>query len=111
MIVFHGDRDPTVAPVNADKIIACRLAAEEASGRSGRVRGPMTTSHQDGTASHGYTRAVYHGGDDRVVAEQWTVHGGRHAWFGGSPHGSYTDVRGPDASAEMVRFFLAHPRS
>ena len=111
LIVFHGDRDPTVAPVNADKIIACRLAAEEASGRSGRVRGPMTTSHQDGTASHGYTRAVYHGGDDRVVAEQWTVHGGRHAWFGGSPHGSYTDVRGPDASAEMVRFFLAHPRA
>ena len=111
VIVFHGDRDPTVAPVNADKIIACRIAAEEASGRSGRVRGPITTLHEDSTAGHGYTRAVYHGGDDRVVAEQWTVHGGRHAWFGGSPHGSYTDERGPDASAEMLRFFLAHPRA
>jgi len=111
LIVFHGDRDPTVAPVNADKIIACRIAAEEASGRSGRVLAPVTTTHQAGTAGHGYTRSVHHGGDDRVVAEQWTVHGGRHAWFGGSPHGSYTDGQGPDASAEMVRFFLAHPRA
>ena len=108
LIVFHGDRDSTVAPVNADKLIVARVTAER-TGPAGRgaLRGPVTT-HGGDAARHRSTRSVYRDAAGRVVVEQWIVHGGAHAWFGGSPAGSYTDPQGPDASAEMLRFFLGH---
>jgi poly(hydroxyalkanoate) depolymerase family esterase len=105
LIVFHGDRDRTVAPVNADQLIECRIAAAR-QGRPGTPVQDPTSIEEGSSGKHRHTRSVYRDGDGRVIAERWTVHGGGHAWFGGSPAGSYTDGRGPDASAEMVRFFL-----
>jgi poly(3-hydroxybutyrate) depolymerase len=56
------------------------------------------------------TRRVWHGASGAVQAEHWLVQGSPHAWSGGSSAGTYTDPSGPDASAEMLRFFLAHPK-
>jgi poly(hydroxyalkanoate) depolymerase family esterase len=107
LIVFHGDRDNTVAPVNADKLIASRVLAVGTGTIGGAAEGPITTHGRD-KGGHRYSRSVYRDTDGTVVAEQWIVHGGSHAWFGGNPVGSYTDAQGPDASAEMLRFFLEH---
>jgi poly(3-hydroxybutyrate) depolymerase len=108
LIVFHGDNDRTVACSNADKLIACRLAAQRPSARRPVLR--VTTTNGE-AGSHRYRRRVYHHADGVAAAEQWTVHGGAHTWFGGNPLGSYTTAQGPDASAEIVRFFLEHTTS
>lgn len=105
LIVFHGDDDRSVAPVNADTLISSRNAAARTNDGRASAPGPSTTATATAT-THGYTRSLYQDRDNDIVAEQWTVHGGAHAWFGGSPEGSYTDERGPDATAEMVRYFL-----
>jgi poly(hydroxyalkanoate) depolymerase family esterase len=107
LIVFHGDRDHIVAPVNADRLIASRIAASSGFDDGAGLRAHATTDGGDNPGrSHG--RRIYRDVDGRVVAEKWIVHGRSHAWFGGSPVGSYTDAQGPDASAEMLRFFLEH---
>jgi poly(hydroxyalkanoate) depolymerase family esterase len=102
LIVFHGDRDNIVAPVNADRLIASCIAAKASDpGEAATIVGG------DGLGRRS-SRSVYRDAGGAVVAEQWSVHGGSHAWFGGSPVGSYTDAQGPDASAEILRFFLEH---
>ena len=106
-IVFHGDRDSTVAPVNADRLIAARTGKEPEPGHSDsstRAEMPLTTTGTEN--GRRYTRRTHHDRQGTVIAEQWTVHGGGHAWSGGDPAGSYADPLGPDATREMLRFFL-----
>ena len=101
-IVFHADRDATVHPRNGDQVIAQAGAATATGLRTEVERGKVP-------GGHGYSRTIHRDGEGRIVLEQWLVHGGDHAWSGGSPAGSYTDPRGPDASREMLRFFLEQP--
>jgi len=102
-IAFHGDADTTVNPANSNQIIMA------SAGMSSSVDvEPMQGAQGAGELPS--TRRVYRAQDGRVVAEHWVVHGAEHAWSGGNAMGSYTEPRGPDASAEMVRFFMANPR-
>lgn len=112
LIVFHGDQDRTVSPVNADQLTQAAVRAFERSGASGRgahsIAPPVRTTGRV-PGGHSFTRLVHPDEAGRAVVEQWTIHGAGHAWSGGSVLGSYTDPSGPDASAEFLRFFLSHP--
>lgn len=93
-IVFHGAADTTVAASNGNAVVAAALGGldvDEVEDVS--VTGATVVKHCDRAGA--------------TLVEQWTMPGLGHAWTGGSPDGSYTDPSGPDASAEMVRFFLS----
>ena len=98
-IVFHGDRDITVHPDNGDYILeqSIRTTTTQKNVHRGRVPG-----------GYAFTRTIHTDARGRGVFEHWNIHGAGHAWSGGSPAGSYTDPRGPDATREMLRFFLEH---
>ena len=105
VIVFHGDRDPTVAAVNAEKIVTAQLSV--LSGREPVVDRPAAVTIRSVAGGRPYIRTMHTGPDGSKVAESWLLQGAGHAWSGGNPAASYTTT-GPDASAEMVRFFGKH---
>jgi poly(hydroxyalkanoate) depolymerase family esterase len=100
-IVFHGERDSTVNPANGQSVVA--------QAANGRLLTPQVETGKV-PGGHAFTRTLHLDAAGSTMVEQWVVHGAGHAWFGGDPAGSYTDPAGPDATAEMLRFFSEHPR-
>lgn len=98
-IVFHGDRDTTVHPNNGEQILEQSIRARSTQKQVHRGRIP---------GGQAYTRTIHTDASGRKIFEHWNIHGAGHAWSGGSPVGSYTDPQGPDATREMLRFFLEH---
>ena len=101
IIVFHGDHDRTVNPCNGRQIIAQWLAS-----RPDPTPSSVGAEERGESNGRGYLRTRY--GDVRggLFAEHWLIEDLGHAWSGGSPEGSFADPTGPDASREMMRFFL-----
>jgi len=99
LIVFHGSADAVVSQTNG-----ILLAAQwsRALGLSPDAIDPGGTDVLD---VNGY-QVLRTDFDSHV--ELWQVQGLGHAWSGGSPEGTFTDPKGPDATREILRFLLAH---
>ena len=100
-IVFHGASDQRVHPSNAEMILA--------EARAGLGRNTRETQHEGSAGGRAYTRTVSIDANGVPQVEHWAIEGLGHAWSGGCPDGSHTDRHGPDASREMLRFFLETP--
>lgn len=97
-IVFHGDADGTVHPSNGEGIV--RQALEGGPSQS------VQTQTTGTTAGRAYQLQTTYDETGAEAVEYWVIKGLGHAWSGGQSAGSFTDPQGPDASAEMVRFFF-----
>jgi len=101
IIVFHGESDQTVHPSNAGLIVAEARAAVPGAAQE--------TQLGRSAGGRAYTHTLIRDGRGVVYVEHWAIEGLGHGWSGGRPEGSYTDPDGPDASREMLRFFLGAP--
>ena len=107
-IVVHGSADRTVAPVNAEQVLqqsmtATGLAAPETCDLD--IARPTTTVRDKVIDGLAYTRRQWTDRRGGLMHELLTVDGLGHAWSGGTPGGSHTDPRGPDATEAIWRFF------
>lgn len=97
-IVFHGTDDATVHPSNGEKIVQQVL--------DGMPDQTLETDERGSASGRSYNRRTIAAADGATTLEYWVIDGLGHAWSGGQPNGTYTDSQGPDASAEMIRFFF-----
>ncbi|WP_424362719.1 alpha/beta hydrolase family esterase [Methylocystis parvus] len=100
-IVFHGDADQKVHPTNGELILAEARAGLSAHHQEKTERGNVNGRH--------YSRTVVADSLGVPQVEYWNIEGLGHAWSGGAPEGSHTDQHGPNASVEMIQFFLQAP--
>lgn len=113
-IVFHGAVDAAVNVINATQVVdqlnaANLIASKGRKNSSAKAKASPVSKLGETDGGYHFSRIIHGAGGSEV--EQWTVDRLGHAWSGGSPDGTYTDARGPDATAEMVRFFLEHPKT
>lgn len=94
-IVFHGTADDVVTSSNGD-----RIAFADKPGQGRRLWIRERSCH----------RFVIPPTSKHAAAEYWRIEALGHAWSGGKSGGNYVDPLGPDATQEMLRFFLGYPR-
>ena len=113
-IIVQGAADPVVKPINAlhtrDLWLAMNAFARGAKPEAtpSRVTPTRRAERQVGgldavTECYGSGAAA-----SECEVETLTIAGLGHAWSGGSKLGTFTDERGPDATAEILRFLLGH---
>jgi len=109
VIVFHGDADPYLSPINADQVIAQWAKTndyfDDGNDNDSVKSEPVETIEGSVPAGHSYTRYVYNDRSGRLLMEKWIVKGLGHGWSGSHAAVSFADPKGPNASAEMWRFF------
>lgn len=123
VMVFQGTADLTVAPINAEHLIAQwwytnRLAQGHTVTPDGldtpnspdNVAIPPVTQTRSAVAAGGrhYTEYRYQQPDNAGTLVYYRVEGMPHCWPGGAAGASFTDPKGPDASRLLVDFFVQH---
>ena len=103
VLIVQGAQDKSVPPLHTAQLAKQWLTIDEALGAGATA--PETTRAQSASGYH-FSREVFSDAQKRVLVETIVVDELAHAWSGGSADGTFTDPKGPDATAAMLRFFF-----
>jgi len=113
-IVFQGESDYTVYPINGDQVVEQWMETDHLASNgsyNASFSSPTTTTNGQvpGSGGHSYTVQTWNDNNGNEIEEYWKINGMGHAWSGGSSSGSYTDPNGPSATNAIYTFFMNHP--
>lgn len=110
IIAFQGMKDPYVSPLNTYQLIAQWAQTNDYldDGKDNDSVSVQSTKETKGAVPNGYsfTKHSYYDGAKRLLMEKWLVDDLGHAWSGSPLANQFADPKGPNASAEMWRFFV-----
>ncbi|MGE5373341.1 MAG: alpha/beta hydrolase family esterase [Solirubrobacterales bacterium] len=106
VIVFQGEADAVVNPVNGHNVIEQWLAIHSL--LSEDMIDPAADPHQEVYHEPGKLRSerfVYHDKTGNALLEKWMITDMNHCWPGGQANCRYSHPLGPPATAIMWHFF------
>jgi poly(hydroxyalkanoate) depolymerase family esterase len=110
VIAFQGLKDPYVSPLNTEQLITQWAQTNDYldDGKDNDSVSIQSPKEAKGSVPNGYsfTKYSYYDGAKRLLMEKWLVEGLGHAWPGSPIANQFADPKGPNASAEMWRFFV-----
>ncbi|WP_458413742.1 alpha/beta hydrolase family esterase [Schinkia sp. CFF1] len=107
VIVFHGTSDTTVNPINGQQVITQWAQTNFlVEGGKGNADVSPAVVNSDIINGKSFTQHIYNDGEGDSLLELWMIGDMGHTWSGGSPNGSYTDPKGPNAT-EIIWNFLS----
>jgi poly(hydroxyalkanoate) depolymerase family esterase len=104
LLLLHGATDTLVVAANAT-----RAAAAWAAVAGARAEPAAALAAHAGGDARPAQRTRFVRPDGSVAVELVVIDGLGHAWPGGAPTGTFTEARGPSASALMAEFFARTP--
>lgn len=107
-IVFHGSADTRVNPVNGEQVLSQWSKTNELlAADHGKTGFSLSEKVVPGQVPNGYAyrKHTYTDHTGKLLMEKWLVEGMAHAWPGGPQGHQHGDPKGPNASAEIWRFF------
>jgi poly(hydroxyalkanoate) depolymerase family esterase len=110
VIAFQGMKDPYVSPLNIEQLITQWAQTNDYldDGKDNDSVSTQSPKETKGSVPNGYsfTKYSYYDGAKQLLMEKWLVEDLGHAWPGSPIANQFADPKGPNASAEMWRFFV-----